>query len=219
MEISEAINNCKGNPFEIPDCSRDDLPQFFLDMGYRQGAEIGVYKGYFTRKFAKAGLKMYGVDLWKPYKDFDRETDNRVARQEELYERATNLLSRYPNVTLIRKKSMDAVKDFEDESLDFVYIDANHRLKFALEDIYEWSKKVRKGGCVSGHDYVDASDFGENINSKYKRWYDRNIHVKYAVDAYVKAREYEIKNWYVLGRKDKIEGERRDKCRSFMWIK
>jgi len=218
MKLIDAMKK-EGRPFEIPDCSRNELPEFFKEMGYKVGAEIGVYKGHYTRRFAKAGLKIYGVDLWKPYKDFDRETDNRVTRQEELFERATNFLSRYKEVTLIRKKSMDAVKDFEDESLDFVYIDANHRIKFALEDIYEWSKKVRRGGIVSGHDYVDASDFGENINTKYKRWYDRNIHVKYAVDAYTKAKEYEIKNWYVLGRKEKRDGEKRDKCRSFMWIK
>jgi hypothetical protein len=43
--------------------------------------------------------------------------------------------------------------DFDDESLDFVYIDANHRPDFVREDIREWTKKVKKGGIVSGHDY------------------------------------------------------------------
>ena len=49
---------------------------------------------------------------------------------------------------------MDAVKDFADRSLDFVYIDANHEPQFVEEDIREWSKKVKVGGIVSGHDYA-----------------------------------------------------------------
>ena len=55
---------------------------------------------------------------------------------------------------------MDAVKDFKDESLDFVYIDANHGYESTKEDIREWSKKVKKGGIVSGHDYVKKNGYG-----------------------------------------------------------
>ena len=214
MKIIEAVKNYKGKPFEIPDASRDELPEFFKEMGYKIGAEIGVYKGYFTKRFAKTGLKIYGIDLWQPYPDFDRVDDNRKARQDELYIRATTFLSRYKEVNLIRKTSMEAVKDFKDESLDFVYIDANHKLKYAVEDIFEWSKKIRKGGCISGHDYVRPSDFGDRLEN----WYKRNIHVKYAVDAYTVA--HQIDNWYVIGRdKKETPEEKRDRCRSFMWIK
>ena len=101
---------------------------------------------------------------------------------------------------------MDAVKDFADESLDFVYIDANHEFKYVTEDIFEWSKKVRKGGAIAGHDYFYAK----------QRKFD-NIHVRYVVDAYTAT--FRIHPWYVLGRKEKVEGEVRDQFRSFMWIK
>jgi predicted O-methyltransferase YrrM len=55
---------------------------------------------------------------------------------------------------------MEAVKDFKDESLDFVFIDGNHQYSYVLEDITEWSKKVRSGGIVSGHDYFEFLDNG-----------------------------------------------------------
>jgi predicted O-methyltransferase YrrM len=55
---------------------------------------------------------------------------------------------------------MDAISDFEDSSLDFVYIDANHTYEAATEDIREWSKKVRPGGIVAGHDYVNTEGYG-----------------------------------------------------------
>ena len=131
MKIIEGIKH-KGNPFEIPDCSRNDLPQFFKDVGYKVGVEIGVYKGAYTKHFCKAGLKIYGVDPWKPYSDFDIDSENRKKRQDFLYQHTKRELSPYKNCTLIRKLSMEASKDFEDESLDFVYIDGNHRFKYEI---------------------------------------------------------------------------------------
>jgi len=202
-----------GCPFEIPDCTRDELPELFKQLGFKTGAEIGVYKGQFTKLFAKAGLNIFAVDAWAPYKDFDRVEENRIERQEELYQKTKKKFEPYKNITIVRKKSMDALDDFEDESLDFVYIDANHRLKFAVEDIYEWAKKVRKGGIVAGHDYIDPEEYPKRELT----WAKTLMHVRFAVDAIVGA--YRIKEWYLLGRKDKIGDEKRDRCRSFMWFK
>ena len=206
-KIKEGLK-LKGSPAEIPDVSRLDLPEFFKEMGYKTGVEIGVYKGTFLEKFCKAGLEMYGIDPWRTYTDFDLVSDNRKRRQGFLYEHTKRALAQYDNVTLIRKTSMEALEDFEDGSLDFVYIDGNHKLKYVVEDIYGWSKKVKKGGIVSGHDYIHP-----------KRTRDRlgNLHAKFAVDAYVLA--YRIRNWYLLGRQDPEEGERRDRFRSWMWVK
>lgn len=59
------------------------------------------------------------------------------------------------DVTIIHKMSVDAAKDIPANSLDFVYIDANHRSPWIDEDIQIWSKKVRSGGIVGGHDYYE----------------------------------------------------------------
>ena len=42
----------------------------------------------------------------------------------------------------------------EDESLDFVYIDANHAYDWVVQDIELWYPKVKKGGILWGHDYL-----------------------------------------------------------------
>jgi len=207
MEIIKGIK-LKGYPAEIPNCSRDDLPQFFLDMGFKKGVEIGTYKGKFTKKFAEKGLEIYGIDPYKPYSDFDIVVDNRTERQNELFNMATEILKPYENAKIIRKMSMEALEDFEDESLDFVYIDGNHRFKWVAEDIYEWSKKVKKGGVVSGHDYIHPKRLRN-------RW--DSLQVKFIVDAYLQA--FRIKNWYLLGEQDAPAGDRRDRFRSWMWIK
>jgi hypothetical protein len=78
-------------------------------------------------------------------------------RQDEfdlLYDRTKNLLNKYGDrVSLIRKTSIDAGKLVNDESLDFVFIDANHVYDYVKSDILLWSKKVKIGGYIIGHDY------------------------------------------------------------------
>lgn len=204
MELIEAIK-IKGRPFEIPNCSRDDLPNFFRQMGYQTGAEIGVYKGEFSEKLCAAGLNLYAIDPWRIYKDYDNPRGQ--ARLDQQYEHTKRLLSAYPNSTIIRKTSMEAIEDFADESLDFVYIDANHDFRYIAEDLCEWTKKVKKGGIVSGHDYFfTKSGTGET-----------NWHVAYVLKAYIGA--FAIPSWYLLGSKNLKPGERRDKWRSWMFIK
>jgi hypothetical protein len=195
-----------GRPAEIPDCNRDDLPQFFVDMGFKTGAEIGVYKGEYSEKFAKVGLKHYAIDPWLMYSDYLRNQP----RLDFQFEHTQRVLSPYPNCTIIRKTSMDALADFPDESLDYVYIDGNHHFRYVAEDIAEWHKKVKVGGAVCGHDYFYARESppGRCLNI---------CHVRYVLDAYVAA--YNIPNFYVLGRKETILGEKRDQWRSWMWIK
>lgn len=77
---------------------------------------------------------------------------------------------------------MDVVKGFKEESLDFVFIDANHEFKEVACDISEWSKKVRKGGIVAGHDY------GRRPDGKF-------CQVKDVVIAWTKAMD--INPWFV----------------------
>ncbi|OEU68445.1 MAG: hypothetical protein BBJ57_02450 [Desulfobacterales bacterium PC51MH44] len=198
MRIIDGIKT-KGQKVVLKGTSRQDLPEFFVDMGFKVGAEIGVDKGAFTELFCQAGLKMYAIDPWKMYRDYDHPKGQK--RLDFLYEHTQRTIASY-NCHIIRKSSMEAVKDFEDESLDFVYIDGNHAFRYIAEDIFEWSKKIKKGGIMSGHDYVQ----GEST------WVP--CHVKYIVNAYVSC--YHIKNWYLT---DRNPGMIRDKgTQSWFWI-
>merc|ERR1712217_308009 len=54
--------------------------------------------------------------------------------------------------------SVEAADEFEDHSLDFVYIDAEHNDRVAL-DLKAWEPKLRKGGILAGHDFgIDWKD-------------------------------------------------------------
>jgi hypothetical protein len=208
MKLIDAINNLEGeSPIRIPNTFRCDFPDFLVEMGYKVGAEIGVYKAQFTDLFCKAGLKMYAIDPWKAYAGAGR-TQKAQDRQDFLYSHACRVLAPYSNCTIIRKSSMDALSDFKDGSLDFVYIDADHTFRYVAEDIVEWEKKVRKGGIVSGHDYFTTIPEARNVI----------CHVEVIVDAYVRA--FNIEKFYIFGKA--IPGEEKtkdDKYPSWMWIK
>lgn len=56
-------------------------------------------------------------------------------------------------INIIRKPSTEAAKDYADNSLDFVFIDADHEYESVVEDINAWHPKVKIGGVLAGHDY------------------------------------------------------------------
>jgi len=145
--------------------NRIELAKYFNELGFKTGAEIGVFDGRYSEILCQniPELKLLCVDIW---------------RQNRIFELAKKKLAPY-NTILIKKSSMDAVKEVHNESLDFVFIDANHRYGPVKEDIREWTKKVRKGGIVAGHDY-------------YIFRYSGNRGVIGAVDEYVKENGYKL---------------------------
>ena len=155
---------------------RTRLGELFADAGYTEGAEVGVRKGKFSRVLCEANpeLHLFCVDPWMPYggRKYTQE------RQDGLLAECKKLLAPY-NVTIIRKTSMEGVKDIKEKSLDFVYIDGNHLFDFVMEDIIHWSRRVRSGGIVACHDF----HFGSNVE------------VVEAVNAYTRANH--IDPWYV----------------------
>lgn len=58
--------------------------------------------------------------------------------------------------TLFGGDSFDRAKDFEDESIDFIFIDANHTYEYVSKDIACFLPKMKPGGIMAGHDFNGA---------------------------------------------------------------
>src|SRR5690606_13340692 len=96
--------------------NRTIMAQTLQELGFKEGAEIGVAEGNHAKVLfdANPNLKLYLVDIWKKYPGYEEYAD-----PEKCYQEALGKLKSY-NCEFIRKFSMDAVMDFKDNSLDFV---------------------------------------------------------------------------------------------------
>jgi predicted O-methyltransferase YrrM len=145
-------HNDQPMPFRIKGFTRQSLAALFGELGFTRGAEIGVAEGKFSLVLCQniPNLQLYCVDLWDTYYRDAHKLKNREM-QDWALEQAHEKLDPY-HAVFLREPSMDAVRKFKDNSLDFVYIDGDHSFDFAMEDLIGWSRKVRPGGIVSGHD-------------------------------------------------------------------
>lgn len=147
---------------------RNNLGVLFNELGYKSGAEIGVYTGHYSEVLClgNPGVKLCCIDPWEVYESEEEEpfAQNQEALNK-FYEEAKMRLASY-NCSIIKKPSMEAVKDFETNSLDFIYLDANHDYKHVSEDLDAWAKIVRSGGIVSGHDYGHFKHEGKGLGAK-----------------------------------------------------
>jgi hypothetical protein len=53
----------------------------------------------------------------------------------------------------MRKDSIEASKEYEDQSMDFVFLDGNRTYEYILEEIGAWLPKVKPGGFIGGDDF------------------------------------------------------------------
>lgn len=154
------------SPYTIIGTRWRTLPELFTEFGYKVGAEIGVEFGRFSKCLVSRtpNLKLYAIDPWVAYANQFLRDD-----PEKIYNLAVDRLKPY-NCEIVRKFSMDAVKDFEDESLDFVYIDGNHDFEHTTEDVSAWYKKVKRGGILAGHDYAVNKKEGCHVKTALHGW-------------------------------------------------
>jgi Methyltransferase domain len=131
------------------------------------GAEIGVHKGILSNYLLtkRPDLTLYMVDCWKQFdSDTYRATKDACAffsqgMQDQFMLQAVNNTREHREAgraIVVRKDSEEASLHFADNSLDFVFIDAEHSYEACKRDIQTWCPKVRPGGIVSGHDYKNT---------------------------------------------------------------
>jgi len=124
--------------------------------------EVGVFQGDFSEFILKyydpkklilvdswtcseiSGDTLFAAEMGKcPQSNFD-------TWENEVREKFKN----DARVEIVKKYSVDAAKDFEDGSLDWVYIDAAHHYQAVLNDLNAWMPKVKSGGYLCGDDFL-----------------------------------------------------------------
>jgi len=109
------------------------------------GVELGVAEGNFSESAMHSDKFkfFYGVDS---YAEFQHNSDEFLKTKKKL--------SKFSNYKLLRSTFNDALDKFENNSLDFIYIDGfAHTGNNGGEVIEKWSKKIKVGGIIAGDDY------------------------------------------------------------------
>lgn len=184
-------------PIELRDFHRNDLAQLFAELGFKRGAEIGVAEGKYSEVLLKANPEC-GLLLVDPWHHYSANPQGKSKEKHEFaYNEAKRKMADYHNVEFLAVTSMTAVPTVDDDSLDFCYIDGNHLFDYVIQDLVEWSKRVRSGGIVSGDDYYALDQ---------KRWVGGGV--VEAVQAYTNA--HRIAVWYLFTGHKSVD---------YMWVR
>jgi predicted O-methyltransferase YrrM len=127
------------------------FPNLYSDMvkKFPSGScfvEIGTYKGksfsYLVVEAINSGKQfdIVGIDAC-PWPDVEPDFYRNMKSLDGYYR------------TLFGGDSFTKAKEFQDNSIEFCFIDANHTYEFVRKDIEAFLPKMKKGGVIAGHDY------------------------------------------------------------------
>ena len=134
-------------------------------LGYSPewGVEVGVMRGWNTVGLLEKcpNLHMFLVDRWMEYHPnttYARSKDDNARWKMDdwrlLFEEAMiNLAPHWGRFQILQGDSVHMSHAIADDSMDFVFIDADHSYEGCKADIEAWLPKVKSGGMIGGHDY------------------------------------------------------------------
>lgn len=121
--------------------------------------ELGVFAGRSTAVMApichRNNTRYYAIDNFtgsaNPQDKATRHQQERNIR--ELFEINMIAMDLLSVVEVIKLDSTSAASLFDDNSVDFCFIDADHSPTAVRRDIDAWWQKISNGGFLGGHDY------------------------------------------------------------------
>lgn len=153
-------------------------------------AEIGVFAGDLSRRLLarREDLTLKMIDSWTvPRETYKASGDFHAtlgAEQQEGYFALTRRVTAFAGdrAEIIRADSAEAAKLIADQSLDLVFLDAEHSYEGVKADISAYYAKVKSGGFISGHDYAnDDEKFGPMVKRAVDEFVEANgLHLELA---------------------------------------
>lgn len=113
--------------------------------------EVGSFAGEAAEIFAQHFAEVHCVDLWQ---DYPLTGDAAKYTWPEIEASFDSRALTAMNVFKHKGDGSEIAKSVPDESLDFVYIDADHSYASVKRDLESWVGKVRANGFIGGHDYT-----------------------------------------------------------------
>jgi hypothetical protein len=146
------------------------------------GVEIGVWAGDLSAAILRAvrPTRLHLLDPWAFAPDERYEQawygGARAGSQVEMDQVYERVLQRFETeiadgaVVIHRSTSAEAAAEFEDASLDWVYVDGNHLYEYVQTDLALFAPKVRPGGLLAGDDYGAAGWWDDGVRRAVDRF-------------------------------------------------
>lgn len=144
--------------------------------------EVGAYLGrsslYLASRIKQSGksIRLYVVDRWDGCVYGEGQPEGTEGQTPAVFEEFIRNVRRAKVedvISPLKMASAQAADLFENGTLDFVFLDADHDFEAVGSDLEAWFPKVKRRGVLGGHDYLNA-DFPD---------------VRRAVDAFFREQE------------------------------
>jgi predicted O-methyltransferase YrrM len=130
-----------------------DRPSIFVEIGSWLGRSA-AFMGVEIKNSGKP-IILHCVDPWSDGGPDLRDTGYFKDLKTPVYETFCKNTEPVADVLrLHRMPSLEGAKQFEDGTVDFLMIDGDHNYPAVRDDIQAWLPKMRKGGLISGDDYL-----------------------------------------------------------------
>jgi len=135
------------------------LEGLIKENGFVHVAELGLWKGRTILYILQncPDVRYIGVDEWRKCPERANIPGGQTYEDWNMFGLETHVrkvVAPYSDrVTILKMSTVEASKLVADESLDLVFIDADHTEAGVRADIEHWGPKVKLGGILSGHDY------------------------------------------------------------------
>lgn len=169
--------------------NREDMIQYYIKP-YMVGCELGVFAGDFAKKlYSLHPSKLYLIDCWKGdekneiFSADENGNNPQTYNVDILLTTVQNFFSNKSEVEIIRDYTNNAIPTLPDNSLDYVYIDADHSYEGVKRDLELILPKMKQKCMIMGHDY------DLNLQKSNYIWI---FGVKKAVDEFCKKHDFRL---------------------------
>lgn len=136
-----------------------------LEIGARYGESSKIILKYLN-------VNKYNiVDPYISYGDYSNDCFNNIIgndKDNKIFKTVKKELYKlHDNINFYRTFSNDknTIDQIKDNSIDLIFIDGNHSYKYVLEDLENYSPKLKKGGILCGDDFFMRKKENDVLNS------------------------------------------------------
>lgn len=168
QEVTEA------SPKRLKRQRKDSYRQKILNKVTKGGVcvEIGVWRGDFSRMILDTVKPMHLalIDPWQHFGDDEQSEAFAGRTEEERFEKIyQGVCKKYASeiasgqVSIMRELSKTAIAQFDDDTIDFAYIDGDHSYDGVCADLNDIFPKMKTDGIIAFDDYHRRGWWGDGV--------------------------------------------------------